>query len=81
MVGSILHKSSSKLPFKALAYRIGAVPKRFVSTLAPQQLNEWVPTKLILNPWFITGFTDGDGCFTLSFTKDSKYGTGWRNVY
>jgi hypothetical protein len=50
MVGSILHKSSSKLPFKALAYRIGAVPKRFVSTLAPQQLNEWVPTKLILNP-------------------------------
>lgn len=31
-----------------------------------------------MNPWFVTGFTDGDGCFTLSLTKDSKHSTGWR---
>jgi hypothetical protein len=41
MVVNILHKSPLKLPFKALAYRVEVVPKRFVSTLAPQQLNEW----------------------------------------
>nr|YP_010390639.1 LAGLIDADG endonuclease [Fusarium asiaticum]UPX02658.1 LAGLIDADG endonuclease [Fusarium vorosii]QJT58170.1 LAGLIDADG endonuclease [Fusarium asiaticum]QJT58225.1 LAGLIDADG endonuclease [Fusarium asiaticum]QJT58280.1 LAGLIDADG endonuclease [Fusarium asiaticum]QJT58335.1 LAGLIDADG endonuclease [Fusarium asiaticum] len=30
-----------------------------------------------LNPWFITGFTDGDGSFTISTSK-KKSGTGWK---
>ena len=30
-----------------------------------------------LNPWFITGFTDGDGSFAVSITK-KKSGTGWK---
>ena len=30
-----------------------------------------------LNPWFITGFTDGDGSFSVSITK-KKSGTGWK---
>ena len=32
----------------------------------------------MLNPWFVTGFTDGEGSFTLSIYKDEKYKTGWR---
>ena len=32
-----------------------------------------------LNPWFVTGFTDGDGSFTVSVTK-KKSGTGWKVV-
>lgn len=44
--------------------------KRYSSTLARQDSR--------LDPWFVTGFADGDGCFTLSLTKDSKYKTGWR---
>jgi hypothetical protein len=32
-----------------------------------------------LNPWFITGFTDGDGSFAVSITK-KKSGTGWKIV-
>lgn len=31
---------------------------------------------LIINPWLITGFTDGEGCFIVSVTKDNKYKTG-----
>ena len=27
---------------------------------------------LILDPNFITGFTDGEGCFTLSITKSNQ---------
>lgn len=32
-----------------------------------------------LNPWFVTGFTDGDGSFAVSVTK-KKSGTGWKIV-
>lgn len=30
-----------------------------------------------LNPNWITGFIDGEGCFTISITKNDKYKTGW----
>lgn len=36
-----------------------------------------LPTPLELNPWFITGFTDGEGSFSLSIRdidKDTKKG-------
>lgn len=32
---------------------------------------------LSLNPWFITGFTDGDGSFSVSIAK-KKSGIGWK---
>jgi len=32
-----------------------------------------------LNPWFVTGFTDGDGSFAVSITK-KKEGIGWKIV-
>jgi len=31
-----------------------------------------------LNPYFITGFIDGEGCFNLSIFKDSRRITGWQ---
>lgn len=34
-------------------------------------------TKLTMNPWFITGFTDGEGTFTVSIYKNSKLKLGW----
>ena len=30
-----------------------------------------------INPWFITGFTDGEGSFIISITKDKKLKLGW----
>ena len=30
-----------------------------------------------INPWFITGFTDGDGSFSVSIAK-KKSGSGWK---
>jgi hypothetical protein len=32
---------------------------------------------LTLNPWFITGFTDAEGCFTASILKRPNRSTGW----
>lgn len=34
-------------------------------------------TKQGLDPWFITGFTDGEGCFRINILKDNKNRTGW----
>ena len=31
-----------------------------------------------LNPWFITGFVDAEGCFTLGFLKKDKYKMGYQ---
>jgi hypothetical protein len=34
--------------------------------------------KIKLNPYFITGFIDGEGCFHISIYRDSRTTTGWR---
>lgn len=31
-----------------------------------------------INPWFITGFIDAEGCFGINIYRDKKYSTGWR---
>ena len=31
-----------------------------------------------MNPWFITGFGDGEGCFWINVNRDNTYKTGWR---
>jgi hypothetical protein len=33
--------------------------------------------KLVFNPWFVAGFTDGEGSFTITIYKDKEYSTGW----
>ena len=30
-----------------------------------------------LEPWFVTGFIDGEGCFNISIRKDDKWKIGW----
>ena len=31
-----------------------------------------------LDPWFITGFTDGEGCFSVTLCKDIRQKVKWR---
>ena len=31
-----------------------------------------------LDPWWITGFIDGEGCFSISISKNNKTKTGWK---
>ena len=33
---------------------------------------------LKLDPWWVTGFVDGEGCFTCSITENQEIKTGWR---
>jgi len=30
-----------------------------------------------IEPWFITEFTDGEGCFIISISRSNKYSSGW----
>jgi hypothetical protein len=32
----------------------------------------------LLNPYYVTGFTDGEGCFFIGINSDSNYKTGYR---
>ena len=48
-----------------------------------KKIHSWLnPTqesfeKFSINPWFVTGFTDGEGCFTISITKKNESKIGW----
>lgn len=35
----------------------------------PSSLNSFNPVSYILNPWFVTGYTEGDGTFYFGLTK------------
>jgi len=37
-----------------------------------------INTRNPLDPWFVTGFTDGEGCFTLFLTNNSNLSIGWQ---
>lgn len=43
---------------------------RFYSTLPLNEIN--------LNPWFVTGFRDGEGCFSIKITKSSTNRIGFQ---
>ncbi len=34
--------------------------------------------KPLLNPYWITGFTDAEGCFTIKYSQSNQYRLGWR---
>lgn len=42
--------------------------------------HDHLQVELIMDPWFVTGFTDGEGCFLISIIKDNKYKLGWRII-
>jgi len=48
--------------------------RRYHSTLSSSKYNK---DELNVNPWFITGFTDAEGCFSSSIVKSSSYKLGW----
>ena len=33
--------------------------------------------KLVINPWFVTGFADAESCFTVSIVSNNKMKAGW----
>ena len=48
--------------------------RRYYASLSNNKHNIY---DLEIDPWFITGFSDGEGCFTCSVLKSSSYKFGW----
>jgi len=48
----------------------------FNKQISTNKINFTKPSQL-LNPWFITGFTDGEGCFGLYTYKNAALKIGW----
>jgi hypothetical protein len=53
---------------------------RYHIKIPSKQLNQrtFSTFKNVLNPWFITGFTDAEGCFSIGIRPDAKLKTKWR---
>ena len=51
--------------------------KRLYSSVVERSLSN----QYSLNPWFITGFLDGEGSFMVVVRKNPKNRTGWRKSY
>ena len=64
----VARKQESQLFLSAVAL---VVPKR-------GNKNKILCVSHQINPWFITGFSDGEGCFHLSITKNQELKIGWR---
>jgi hypothetical protein len=54
---------------KTLSKQINKV--RFSSTLTD------IKAESTLNPWFLTGFSDGEACFIINIYKSNKHEAGW----
>ena len=33
---------------------------------------------ILLYPWWVTGYTDGEGCFSIKFAKRKQIKIGWQ---
>ena len=50
--------------------------KQFKKSLSPVPIN--LNVNLELNPEFVTGFTDGEGCFHVAITENKELNLGWK---
>jgi NADH:ubiquinone oxidoreductase subunit K len=55
-----------------LSNSINRNTKRYYSSKSVQQ-----NPNLAMNPWFLTGYLDAEGCFTLGITRSKGSKTGW----
>ena len=56
--------------------QISKFHKRLYSSAVKQDLAD-SSNKYSLNPWFVTGFIDGEGCFNINIVKNKNYKTGF----
>ena len=51
---------------------------RFYSATSKKSCSTTEYRDLQLDPWWVTGFVDGEGCFKIQIVKDNRQKTGWQ---
>jgi hypothetical protein len=80
--GLIKNNSSAISNNKSLRCTLTGFERNYQIKLLSNQLNKLsfstINNKPKLNPWFITGFTDAEGCFSISIQSNNRLKTKWR---
>ena len=75
VVSQVMHLRYTLMGFER-SYQVRIPSKQLskekcYSTLIPLKAH------LIVNPWFLTGFSDGEACFMVNVYKSTKHNMGW----
>ena len=63
----------TRLPSHISPFGLNNMQKRLYSS--GSKLSKYTPSSI--EPWFVTGFTDAEGCFTFTLSKTPKNKIGW----
>lgn len=73
-----------RIPAKQLIIKakMSSLPSSNLQLSSPMKKEEPAKSAEVLfyqlNPWFLTGFADAEGCFSIKITKNDKLKTKWR---
>jgi hypothetical protein len=76
-----LKKINIAVPFRNLRCTLMDFERNYQIKILSKQLNKLfysTVNNIKLNPWFVTGFIDAEGCFCSTIYKNKKLKTGWR---
>ena len=59
-------------------HNLFAIPFRRYYSKKPDFPHLSVKSNIQLNPFWVTGFVYGEGCFTINIYKDKNFKVGWR---
>ena len=65
-------------PVSALIHAATMVSYTIVRNYNNNNVNEFNIIKSAPDPWFVSGFTDGEGCFLVSITENKNSKLGWQ---
>ena len=72
----LLYKNQNNKPLISLFSTLTSTDKNMTKDEASSEISSGSTNEL--NPYYVTGFTDGEGCFYVGISPDSKYKTGYR---
>ena len=68
---------SRPMPISMHKIRVSLFMRRFSSNKLEDLVQNSANLNIKLNPWWVTGFIDGEGSFILSIYKDQRQKMGW----
>lgn len=71
-------RKNSKYPNSIINFSGFRQQRKYSMLTSESLINESLPNKSTIQPWFVTGFVDGEGCFVVSVYKSDKNKIGWR---